>query len=212
MNVFQEVYIALILESKECGINQFLFWYVVPVLFIYLRKKTTIIVISYSILVAYSILVCAGPLFLTAFGNKGSWCPDHESVRFGQATVSNDDDAVYEEPHYENPDYITDPCFHRRLPQLLFLTLEECDLSRRMLYSVVLGGAIGYERRASDRPAGIRYLLITILFRVRIAALWKSWIFNIYNCSFLYSPFFSCCLLKQDYGTCVLRLVLLHDK
>ena len=164
------MYILHYFWNLESVFIQFLFSYVVPVSFIYLRKKTTIIVISYSILAAYSILVCVGPLFLTSSGNKGSWCPDHESVRFGQATVSNDDDVVYEEPHYENPDYITDPCFHRRLPQLLLLTLEECDLSRRMLYSVVLGGAIGYERRASDRPAGIRYLMFMILFR-RISAL-----------------------------------------
>ena len=57
---------------------------------------------------------------------------------------------------YENPDYITDRCRYARLPRLMGLTLEECDLSRRMLTSVLLGGVIGYERRSSDRPAGIR--------------------------------------------------------
>lgn len=121
-----------------------------------LFQKRIVVILSYTLLAAYTALVLFGPLFLLP-ADKDEWCPEHESIRFGQAaSAENDDDTVYDEPHYENPDYITDPCFHRRLPQLLGLTLEECDLSRRMLASVVFGAAIGYERRASDRPAGIR--------------------------------------------------------
>lgn len=109
-----------------------------------------IMILSYLILVVYTLLVCIGPLILLPI-DKAKWCPESETVG-----VNDDDDAVYDEPHYENPDYITDPCFHKRLPELLGLTLEECDLSRRMLASVLFGGAIGYERRVADRPAGIR--------------------------------------------------------
>lgn len=109
-----------------------------------------IMLLSYLVLVVYTLLVLFGPLILLPI-DKTKWCPESESVG-----VDDDDDAVYDEPHYENPDYITDPCFHRRLPELLGLTLEECDLSRRMLASVLFGGAIGYERRVADRPAGIR--------------------------------------------------------
>ena len=109
-----------------------------------------IMLLSYLVLVVYTLLVLFGPLILLPI-DKTKWCPESESVG-----VDDDDDAFYDEPHYENPDYITDPCFHRRLPELLGLTLEECDLSRRMLASVLFGGAIGYERRVADRPAGIR--------------------------------------------------------
>ena len=123
--------------------------------YFYDRVKQIAVIVSYTVLAAYTALVLLGPPFLLP-ADKSEWCPEYESIRFGTSSAPNDDDTVYEEPHYENPDYITDPCFHRRLPQLLGLTLEECDLSRRMLASVIFGGAIGYERRASDRPAGIR--------------------------------------------------------
>ncbi|KAL7524943.1 hypothetical protein ACHAWF_001141, partial [Thalassiosira exigua] len=66
-------------------------------------------------------------------------------------------------PTYENPDYNNSPCHVARIPLLLHLTLEECDLSRRMAFSVLLGGFIGYERRASDRPAGIRTMALVAL-------------------------------------------------
>lgn len=64
---------------------------------------------------------------------------------------------------YENPDYNDSPCHTSRLPSLFYLTLEECDLSRRMYMSVIFGGFIGYERRASDRPAGIRTMALVAL-------------------------------------------------
>mmetsp|Transcript_29232 Transcript_29232/g.59493 ORF Transcript_29232/g.59493 Transcript_29232/m.59493 type:complete len:135 (-) Transcript_29232:820-1224(-) len=73
---------------------------------------------------------------------------------------SNEDEEAQK---YENPDYDDTPCRHERLPQLLYLTLEECDLSRRMASSVIFGGFIGYERRASDRPAGIRTMALVAL-------------------------------------------------
>jgi uncharacterized membrane protein YhiD involved in acid resistance len=110
------------------------------------------VLLSYLVLMAYTLLVLFGPLFLLPI-DKIKWCPVSESL---DSSSTDDDDTIYDEPHYENPDYITDACFHRRLPELLGLTLEECDLSRRMLASVLFGGAIGYERRVADRPAGIR--------------------------------------------------------
>ena len=113
-------------------------------------QKYMIMLLSYLVLAVYTLLVLLGPLILLSI-DKAKWCPENDSVG-----VDDDDHAVYDEPQYENPDYITDPCFHRRLPELLGLTLEECDLSRRMLASVLFGGAIGYERRVADRPAGIR--------------------------------------------------------
>eukprot|EP00563_Minutocellus_polymorphus_P007762 CAMPEP_0181024118 /NCGR_PEP_ID=MMETSP1070-20121207/2402_1 /TAXON_ID=265543 /ORGANISM="Minutocellus polymorphus, Strain NH13" /LENGTH=535 /DNA_ID=CAMNT_0023101155 /DNA_START=145 /DNA_END=1751 /DNA_ORIENTATION=+ len=120
----------------------------------YATVKYMIVLLSYLVLVAYTLLVLFGPLFLLPI-DKAKWCPESESA-LGNSGADDDDDAIYDEPHYENPDYITDPCFHKRLPELLGLTLEECDLSRRMFASVLSGGLIGYERRVADRPAGIR--------------------------------------------------------
>ncbi len=78
---------------------------------------------------------------------KSDWCPIYK----GNATID-------EETHieYENPDYDQDECYVIRLPLLCYLTMEEADLCTRMLISVLLGGAIGYERRSADRPAGVR--------------------------------------------------------
>ncbi|KAL9189055.1 hypothetical protein ACHAXT_011545, partial [Thalassiosira profunda] len=64
---------------------------------------------------------------------------------------------------YDNIEYDDHPCRVSRIPVLFYLTLEECDLSRRMAASVLLGGFIGYERRASDRPAGIRTMALVSL-------------------------------------------------
>jgi len=75
---------------------------------------------------------------------------------------------------YDNPDYNSHPCHIIRIPSLFYLTLEECDLSRRMVASIIFGGFIGYERRASDRPAGIRTMALVAL---------GSWYVNFLNAS-----------------------------
>mmetsp|Transcript_3420 Transcript_3420/g.6596 ORF Transcript_3420/g.6596 Transcript_3420/m.6596 type:complete len:470 (-) Transcript_3420:815-2224(-) len=85
---------------------------------------------------------------------------DIHSLMHENSAESNEDEEAQK---YENPDYDDTPCRHERLPQLLYLTLEECDLSRRMASSVIFGGFIGYERRASDRPAGIRTMALVAL-------------------------------------------------
>lgn len=102
------------------------------------------------------------------------WCPTYPE-EFGEENnllqkTSKDiheEDAVEDKGQtsskYENPDYNDSPCHITRIPLLLHLTLEECDLSRRMFTSVLLGGLIGYERRASDRPAGIRTMALVSL-------------------------------------------------
>lgn len=73
-----------------------------------------------------------------------------------QTDEGDGDSAESGAKKYDNPDYNDSPCHVTRIPSLFYLTLEECDLSRRMAASIILGGFIGYERRASDRPAGIR--------------------------------------------------------
>ena len=88
------------------------------------------------------------------------WCPSYlEELKEDNLLQKSSKDIheVVEEKEetstkYENPDYNYSPCHITRIPLLFHLTLEECDLSRRMALSVLLGGLIGSERRASDRP------------------------------------------------------------
>jgi hypothetical protein len=75
----------------------------------------------------------------------------------------NDDTSENVFKKYDNPDYDDSPCRITRIPSLFYLTLEECDLSRRMAASIIFGGFIGYERRACDRPAGIRTMALVAL-------------------------------------------------
>eukprot|EP00549_Striatella_unipunctata_P001390 CAMPEP_0118689312 /NCGR_PEP_ID=MMETSP0800-20121206/9421_1 /TAXON_ID=210618 ORGANISM="Striatella unipunctata, Strain CCMP2910" /NCGR_SAMPLE_ID=MMETSP0800 /ASSEMBLY_ACC=CAM_ASM_000638 /LENGTH=309 /DNA_ID=CAMNT_0006586699 /DNA_START=37 /DNA_END=965 /DNA_ORIENTATION=+ len=132
-------------------------------------------------------MVMLGPLFLTPHGEEHLWCPDYDLVMAEMEvmgkTSSDSSSSAGHTGVYENPDYITDPCRYMRIPKLFFLTIEECDLSRRLLASVLTGGAVGvgkmtlydqhyilyiqtttrYERRAADRPAGIRTMSLVSL-------------------------------------------------
>jgi hypothetical protein len=58
-----------------------------------------------------------------------------------------------------NPLYEVDPCRTYRYIQLLYLTRTECSFGRRLVASVIYGGIVGWERRQSDRPAGIRTMV-----------------------------------------------------
>jgi uncharacterized membrane protein YhiD involved in acid resistance len=69
-----------------------------------------------------------------------------------------------ESKEYPNPDYRYDPCVSIfRSPKLLYFTREEIFYARRLLVSCILGGAIGWERRQADRPAGIRTMALVSL-------------------------------------------------
>lgn len=85
-------------------------------------------ILCYILVLFYSVLICVGPILLAYIIPKGEWC--------GQSETESD-------AEYANPDYITDLCRYLRVPQLFFLTMEECDMSRRLLCSVILGGIIG---------------------------------------------------------------------
>lgn len=64
---------------------------------------------------------------------------------------------------FSNPQYDTDPCRRTRFAELLWLTPEECDYGRRLLFAVIVGSVIGWERRQADRPAGIRTMALVSL-------------------------------------------------
>jgi len=122
------------------------------------HTKTKILIgICYVLVFAYTCVVLVGPLLLS-FQEESDWCPLYiggERNPKSSGAVFNWDIPI-QDREYNNPDFDQDPCHYARVPQLVWLTLQECDMSRRMLTSVILGGAIGYERRTSDRPAGIR--------------------------------------------------------
>ncbi|KAJ1454585.1 MgtC family-domain-containing protein [Pelagophyceae sp. CCMP2097] len=63
---------------------------------------------------------------------------------------------------YSNQHYVL-RCKDVRYTQLLGLTARECDLGRRMVFALVCGGAVGFERRRGDRPAGIRTMALVAL-------------------------------------------------
>jgi hypothetical protein len=104
-----------------------------------------------------SLLICVGPILLTYVLPKEEWCgltlddftaddgmnKDNRLLLSGDMAASSGSDSPY-----GNPDYILDPCRYLRVPCLLYLTLEECDMCRRLLCSVVLGGVIGYVKLA----------------------------------------------------------------
>ncbi|KAL9190710.1 hypothetical protein ACHAXT_000416 [Thalassiosira profunda] len=99
----------------------------------------------YSVLAVYSFVFLFGRWLLPP---DGQWCP---YANAGQ------------QHRYSNPDYNDDPCHRHRTPYLLYLHLQELEFAQRMIFSLLLGGIIGFERRASERPAGIRTMGLVCL-------------------------------------------------
>jgi uncharacterized membrane protein YhiD involved in acid resistance len=64
---------------------------------------------------------------------------------------------------YPNPDANTDPCYHERTVYLLGWNQFECDFARRMIFAIILGACIGFERKSQDRPAGLRTMSLVSL-------------------------------------------------
>ena len=64
---------------------------------------------------------------------------------------------------FENVLFHYKPCMEYRYPHLLFLSRMDCQKARHLLVAVFLGSLIGYERRSSDRPAGIRTMALVSL-------------------------------------------------
>jgi hypothetical protein len=64
---------------------------------------------------------------------------------------------------FENVLFRYSICDYRRHPELLFLSRAECERGRHLLSAVFFGSLIGYERRSSDRPAGIRTMALVSL-------------------------------------------------
>lgn len=107
--------------------------------------------ICYILVLLFSILICVGPILLNHVVSKEDWC----GLQLETATVSLASESNRKmvsgdfgksdssESPYANPDYILDPCRYLRVPHLCYLTMEECDVCRRLLCSVILGAIIG---------------------------------------------------------------------
>ena len=106
--------------------------------------------------ICYTFLILFGSLILTKTMTKTQWCPTYDYSEEIDMYSNSTTIMLQANNKYENPDYNNDPCHYQRLPFLLYLTMEEADCCRRMFLSVMMGGAIGFERRSSDRPAGVR--------------------------------------------------------
>jgi len=75
----------------------------------------------------------------------------------------NDTNSTPTDLGFGNPAYRGDACHHHRYPILLWLSIQECSFGRRIGTAALLGGLIGWERRAEDRPAGIRTMSLVSL-------------------------------------------------
>jgi hypothetical protein len=65
---------------------------------------------------------------------------------------------------FPNVLFVYQPCrVHERYLRLMGLTRRECRFGRHIVVSVLLGSAVGYERRSADRPAGIRTMAVVSL-------------------------------------------------
>lgn len=75
----------------------------------------------------------------------------------------SDDNVNGSELEFENALFEYSICNDTRHVQLLYLTRMECERGRHLLAAVFFGSLIGYERRSSDRPAGIRTMALVSL-------------------------------------------------
>ncbi|KAL3791273.1 LOW QUALITY PROTEIN: hypothetical protein HJC23_000890, partial [Cyclotella cryptica] len=99
----------------------------------------------YTCLAVYTVTILFGRSFLPP---QNDWCPYTTDTNVAK---------------YGNPDYNHHPCQTYRTPHLLYLHLQEVEFAQRILCSLLLGGVIGFERRASERPAGIRTMSMVCL-------------------------------------------------
>lgn len=113
-------------------------------------KGRVVGIILYSLLFIYTFIIFFGSAVMLTKDEK-DWCMAAKLGYPGMQKI------------YENPDYNTNPCFKERTIWLLYTNLDECDMARRMLCSVLFGAAIGFERKTSERPAGIRTMSLVCL-------------------------------------------------
>jgi len=115
------------------------------------RQARTLLALIWVSFVAYTFVILFGEAALVRLGSQQReqqwWCPYRGRTR-----------------RYPNPDSTaSDACYYYRSAWLLGLNAFECDFGRRVVASLLLGSCIGYERKAADRPAGIRTMSLVCL-------------------------------------------------
>lgn len=106
--------------------------------------------VFFALLFSYTFVIMFGETWLLP-QDEYDWC---EAAQLGSP------DPVRE---YPNPDANNNPCYYERTLYLLGLNQFETTFSRRMIVAVLLGAAIGFERKAADRPAGVRTMSLVSL-------------------------------------------------
>jgi hypothetical protein len=81
----------------------------------------------YLFLGLYTLVIVLEGMFMPK--DHDAWCPYGNQQTNGRT--------------YSNPDHNSHICHYYRLPQLLYLSKDECDKGRRLLASVIYGGIIG---------------------------------------------------------------------
>lgn len=70
--------------------------------------------------------------------------------------IACSEDDTQPELEFDNALYVYSKCNTVKQAKLLYFSRVDCLRGRHLLMAVFLGALIGYERRSSDRPAGIR--------------------------------------------------------
>jgi uncharacterized membrane protein YhiD involved in acid resistance len=109
-------------------------------------------VVFWVALGVYTLVILLGDFFLLP-DDKLNWCYAAQLEAQGYMLTKQ----------YANVDAIRDPCYYERTIYLLGFSMFDCDFGRRMICAVLLGAAIGWERKAADRPAGIRTMSLVCL-------------------------------------------------
>ena len=111
--------------------------------------RSLLCILFWGLLVVYTVAILFGDVWLLP-KDETEWC---RAAQNGYPSVKE----------YPNPDAISNPCRYERTLYLLGMTQFECTFSKRMIVSVLLGMAIGWERKAADRPAGVRTMSLVSL-------------------------------------------------
>ena len=106
-------------------------------------------ILFWGLLVLYTMAILFGDVWLLP-KDETEWC---RAAQNGYPNVK----------HYHNPDTNNNPCHYERTLYLLGMNQFECMFAKRMIVSVLLGAVIGWERKAADRPAGVRTMSLVSL-------------------------------------------------
>jgi uncharacterized membrane protein YhiD involved in acid resistance len=113
------------------------------------KMHCVLCILFWVLLTVYTVVILFGDVWLIP-NDETAWC---RAAQNGYPLVK----------HYPNPDANNNPCHYERTLYLLGMNQFECMFSKRMIVSVLLGGAIGWERKAADRPAGVRTMSLVSL-------------------------------------------------